>query len=322
MNKAIDLSLRAATQTERLYAFDQNVRIAGQCGSPGYLFGELDKTLSVFFHNWMQNDANENTPEFKAEFKAVLDMLRFDEQYGGILENRTAMTVYCHDHPEGRFHDGRDYAFRADTKDYAYLIRCIPDGDDDNHVYIHPYRRECLEHHMKQAEKGIRFITPQRKEKFRVPDGERIQITTSGAGTRVNTVRYVDDYYFELVTDRGSYLYHIHEFAKWLERHDGKVIPLRSTLPDKCYSVLPNGDEIITIKKGEDGYYHTDKYGHDRQAAQAIVDEYNGQLGVSKAQEAAMLAGSVFGWHVPGADPKNYDEQGHLIKHRDRRDAR
>ena len=57
---------------------------------------------------------------------------------------------------------------------------------------------------------------------------------------------------------------------------------------------------------------------------QAIVDECNEIGGVSKAQAAAMLAGSMFGWDIPAADPKNYDEQGKPIKprHHDRGDAR
>jgi hypothetical protein len=101
-----------------------------------------------------------------------------------------------------------------------------------------------------------------------------------------------------------------------MERCDNTVIPLRSSLPDKCYSVLPSNDEIIIVRKGETGYYQTDKYGHDRAEAQCIVDECNQIGGVTKAQEAAMLAGSMFGWDAPAADPKNYDEQGRLIRPR------
>ena len=57
---------------------------------------------------------------------------------------------------------------------------------------------------------------------------------------------------------------------------------------------------------------------------QAIVDEYNAQINVTKAQAAAMLAGSLFGWETPAADPKNYDGQGQPIKPKDhdRGDAR
>lgn len=319
----MELTIQPATPTEQLYAYKQSAQIAERCGNPGCLRGELDNTGTVFLNHWDTYVPSQNTPEFKAEFNTVLDMLRFDERYGQVLKNRTAMIACCLDYPQGPFDSGHEYVFRADTQDYAYLIRCIPFGED-NHVYIYPYCRDLLNQHMKQAEKGVCFLTIEGREKFRVPDGESIQITTSGAGTRINTVRYVDASHFLIVTRYDSYLYHINEFPEWLERHDGKVIPLRSTLPDKCYAVLPSGDEIIIVKKGESGYYHTDKYGHDRAEALAIVDECNESGGVSKAQAAAMLAGSMFGWEVPAADPKNYDKEGQIIKTKphDRGDAR
>lgn len=318
----MELTIRPATPTERLYAYEQCAPLSERCGNPGYLWGELDNSGSIFLKNWQTFERSQNTPEFKAEFNTVLDMLRFDERYGHVLKNRAAMIVYCLDHSEGSFRNGFEYAFRADTRDYSYLIRCIPAGED-NHVYIYPYRRECLDRHMKQAEKGVRFITPDGKEKFRVPDGGSIRVFTNGGIARDHTVRYIDDSHLELLDEWGK-VYHISEFAERLEQTNGRVIPLRPGLPEKCYAVLPGGDEIITIKHSEDDYFHTDRYGHDRAHAQAIVDEYNGQLNVTKAQAAAMLAGAMRGWADPAADPKNYDEQGQPIKSRrpDRGDAR
>ena len=318
----MDMTLRPATPAERLYAYEQCAPLSERCGNPGYLWGELDNSGSIFLNSWKTFVRSQNTPEFKAEFNTVLDMLRFDERYGHVLKNRAAMIVYCLDHSEGSFRNGFEYAFRADTQGYSYLIRCIPAGED-NHVYIYPYRRECLDRHMKQAERGIRFIAPDGKERFRVPDGGSIRVFTNGGTARDHTVRYIDDSHIELLDEWGK-VYHIREFAERLEGTNGRVIPLRPGLPEKCYAVLPSGDEIIIVKKGESGYFHTDKYGHDRTHAQAIVDEYNGQLGVSRAQAAAMLAGAMFGWEVPAADPKNYDKEGQPIKpkHHDRGNAR
>ena len=38
-------------------------------------------------------------------------------------------------------------------------------------------------------------------------------------------------------------LYHIAEFAERMERNGNTVIPLRSSLPEYCHSVLPSTDE-------------------------------------------------------------------------------
>nr|WP_325299430.1 hypothetical protein [uncultured Dysosmobacter sp.] len=315
----MDMTLRPATPAERLYAYEQCAPLSERCGNPGYLWGSLDNSGSIFLNSWETFVSSQNTPEFKAEFNTVLDMLRFDERYGHVLKNRAAMIVYCLDHSEGSFRNGFEYAFRADTRDYSYLIRCIPSGED-NHVYIYPYRRDLLDRQMKQAEKGVRFITPDGKEKFRVADGDMVRITTSEGASLDRMTRYIDDCHAEI----GGSFYHIQEFAEWMKESNSKVIPLRPGLPERCYAVLPSGDEIIIVKKGESGYYHTDKYGHDRAEALAIVDECNESGGVSKAQAAAMLAGSMFGWEVPAADPKNYDKEGQPIKpkHHDRGDAR
>ena len=253
----------------------------------------------------------------------MIEMLRSDQRYGPVLKNIPAMIAYCLNNQESRIMQSPEYLFRVDAGHHAYLLRCTPSELLD-HAYIYAYRRDLLERHMKEAEKGICFVTTDGKEKFRVPDGEQIRIITGGGDTRDRTARYIDAGHMELSHEWGSTVYHIWEFAERLEQTGCKVIPMRSTLPDKCYAVLPSNDEIIIVKKGESGYYRTNKYGHDRAEALTIVDEDNERDGVSRAQAAAMLAGSMFGWATPAADPKNYDSRGQPIKprHHDRGDAR
>ena len=91
---------------------------------------------------------------------------------------------------------------------------------------------------------------------------------------------------------------------------DLSLIHICSSLPEHCYIYLPTTREIGIVKKGESGYYRSDLtpvYGED---GKQFVEELNQKGGITKAQEAAMLAGSMFGWQTPAADPRNYDEQG------------
>ncbi|MEN3005969.1 hypothetical protein [Dehalobacterium formicoaceticum] len=85
-------------------------------------------------------------------------------------------------------------------------------------------------------------------------------------------------------------------------------------LPDLCYSILSTGGDLIIIKLNETGYYPCDYSTADTEANRRLADELNRRMGITKAQEAAMVHGSVFGWHVPAADPSHYDDNGIPIK--------
>ncbi len=85
-------------------------------------------------------------------------------------------------------------------------------------------------------------------------------------------------------------------------------------LPDLCYSLMPSTSELIIIKQGESGYYHCDYSTSDAQANRRLADELNGRMRINKAQEVAMLHGSMFGWQIPAANPDNYDENGELVR--------
>ena len=313
--------MRTATPAERLYTCGQSTQIEGQTGCVGHLRADMGEDGKGFFKTWVDHRQSLGTEEFHAEFESVLNALVGDEQYGGFLKSRDAMRDFCQKHPESGFNDGFLFAFRADTAQYSYLLRLNPYKQDEN-LFIYCYRRDWLDRHMKQAEKGIRFITPNYKEKFRIEDGDMIRIRRYD-GTSIDRVcRYIDECHLE-VGGGWDNLYHICQFAEMMERNGNFVIPLRSSLPKVCYGKVPEKRAIVMFERGFDGY-RSASYITKGRTSQKLVDELNDGMGVTKAQAMAMQAGATLGWDTPAANPKNYDEQGQPIKsrHRDRGDAR
>ena len=308
---------RAAIETEDKYTFSQSQQISGQTGLIGYLRADMDTNGNGFFSTW--NDYNEKlkTQEFKEEFDEVINSLR---EEGDILHNRKALAGYCYSNPQARMKTVDEYyGVRVDTDKYSYLLRLNPNKGEYN-LYCYCYVKEWLNNHIKEAEKGIRFITPNYKEKFRIPDGDTVRVTLPDGSYFDEVCRYVDDYHLEL----GSSIYHICELAERLEANGNTVIPLRSSLPDHCFSVSEETGEMIILKKGESGYCNSDLKSNDKALAKVIANRNNSELGVTDTQVKCMIAGSMFGWDTPAADPKNYDIDGKLIKpkNRDRGDTR
>ncbi len=70
-----------------------------------------------------------------------------------------------------------------------------------------------------------------------------------------------------------------------------------STLPQKCYAILPNDGSLVIITQDVPGYTHSPLDQGDRQKNRAIADEKNRELGgVTPEQEEAMITGTIFGW--------------------------
>ncbi|MFR0839613.1 MAG: hypothetical protein ACLSHA_13950, partial [Neglectibacter timonensis] len=296
------LPITSMTPEERLYAYSQSSKIERQTGCIGYLRGDFGAGKE-FYTSWFDHQKEYKDEEFKAEFDEVVNTLR---EKDGLLCSRDSMSRFCYQHPEAEFEGNycTEYGFRVQTPQHTYMLRCNPNyGDYD--FYLYAYVARFLEHHMEKAKQGIRFITPGYKELFRISDGDHIRIFTGGGGTRDRTCRFIDETHFETSGGYSSALYHICEFAERLEQSHGSVIPLRSSLPEHCYIYLPTTREIGIVKKGESGYYRSDLtpvYGED---GKQFVEELNQKGGITKAQEAAMLAGSMFGWQTPAADPRN-----------------
>ncbi len=316
------MELRPMTQDEMLYCYAQSQQISMQTGLIGHLRGDMDSNGQGFFTTFFDFRSSLKTDEFKAEFDTVINALRKDPEYQQCLGNRGKLRSFCYAHPESRIQSDRDdYGFRVNTDTYSYLVRLNPNRGEYN-FYIYCHKRENLDRHLQEARKGIRFIDSHYREKFRVPDGDRVRVITAGDGIRDMRVRYIDEYHMEVRGSWGDNLYHICEFAERFESRKCKnIFPMRSTLPAHCYSMLTSENRLIKIVKGESGYHDLGELGEN---GRVTVDAKNQAIGVNKAQEAAMVIGSMFGWDKPGADPKNYDEQGVPIatQPRNRGDAR
>ena len=84
---------------------------------------------------------------------------------------------------------------------------------------------------------------------------------------------------------------------------------MNKKLPLVCAVKHPETDKIVFVRRGESGYYEPDAVGV---APDTDPDVWNEANNITKAESAAMLAGSLFSWESPAANPKNYDEAGTL----------
>ena len=122
----MELTFRAAAPAERLYIAKQSTQIEGQTGSVGHLQADMGEDGKGFFPKWTSHRENLDTEDFQQEFEEVLEALVGDEQYDGFLKSRDAMRDFCRGHQESGYDSGFAFGFRADTAQYAYLIRLHP----------------------------------------------------------------------------------------------------------------------------------------------------------------------------------------------------
>ena len=300
--------LRTFNPVEELYTYRQSQQICMQTGFIGYMRADFGSNGKQFFSSWNEFNKTLKTPEFAADLDFIINGFRDKDS---MFSDREKLNSFCTMHPEWKMGGDREYyGVRVDTTNYAYMLRFTPRQGDYN-IYCHCYKKEWLDKHLENAERGISFIDPNYKEQFKIPDGESIRITYQDGTTADRTCRYIDDYHLEV----GSELYHICQFAELMQKNGNKVIPLRSSLPEQCFSTLPSTGELIVITKGKSGYAPCYDFSTRSEAEnREFANDRNIKRGVTKAQEQAMLGGSMFGWETPAADPKNYDDNGNPIK--------
>lgn len=106
------------------------------------------------------------------------------------------------------------------------------------------------------------------------------------------------------------YLERCDTLVEQLEQRTGIQFPL----PASCMAVLTSTGDLVNIRRGMTGYFPSDwNAPGDRKRNEETAAFQNAQHELTKAQCAAMVCGSMFGWDVPGANPEMYDEDGHFI---------
>jgi len=133
------------------------------------------------------------------------------------------------------------------------------------------------------------------------------ELNGRGDGYFIQTQDY--SYFFRCLPRVGNY--DIYCFA-YDNRFLLPELAGKHELPELCYSTLSATGAVIIIKNGESGYYPYTHTTNDRKKNRETADLINERLGVTKAQENAMVIGSMCGWTVPGAKPWNYEQDGTL----------
>ena len=88
---------------------------------------------------------------------------------------------------------------------------------------------------------------------------------------------------------------------------------MRNELPETCFATLPGMGDLIILKRGETGYYRSDWETGDKIKNQEIAALHNRQRGITPAQVEAMMAGSMAGFNVPGANPQVYYDEARFV---------
>lgn len=129
-----------------------------ESGCIGHLRGDFGRSGTEFWTSWFDHSANLNNEEFRKELQAVVDSLRNE---GGLLSGFSSMRKgCCYDGAIGNGH----YGYRAETSQYEYCLRCIPQRGDYN-FYLYCYDKEAQRAHSREQKAAHSTPVPTIKPK-------------------------------------------------------------------------------------------------------------------------------------------------------------
>ncbi|MDR1320297.1 MAG: hypothetical protein LBK56_02575 [Gracilibacteraceae bacterium] len=130
------------------------------------------------------------------------------------------------------------------------------------------------------------------------------ELTARGGGYSIQAIDF--SYYIRCNPSAADYDIYCYAYDnRWLLPE----LAGKHELPHKCFSTLPSSGEMILITRGERKYTPFSSPA-TLEEKRRMVDMFNEESGVTRAQEQAMLAGSMLGWTIPAACPWNYEQDG------------
>lgn len=241
----MELSIRPLKGIEQNYTYTQSSDIIADSGCIGHLRVDMDYSGTGFFSTWDTHSPEKKDAAFKAEFDEVINALRFDDSFGGILKNRKLLTAYCNqNYAESVFpdSDSRNFGFRVDTEEYSYLLRLNPNRGEYA-AYIYAYDKDMLDAHLQEQEKDMSTMTVLVVEPEKVPYVKEI-------GTGLESLQ-------EAVAGDIEAVYPFAEPVAILCNEEGKIngLPLNRALRDntgEIYDILAG--TFLVVGLGEEDF--------------------------------------------------------------------
>ena len=100
-------------------------------------------------------------------------------------------------------------------------------------------------------------------------------------------------------SEQAAYRIYLERCDTLVEQYEQKT-GIQFPLPASCMAVLTSTGDLVNIRRGMTGYYPSDwNVPGNRKRNEETAAFHNAQYELTKAQCAAMVCGSMFGWDVP-----------------------
>jgi len=150
-----DLEYRVMKPSEQDFAYTQEQEILVASGCIGHLRVDMGSEGYSFFSTWDDHQKTLKSSTFVQEFDIIIDALRFNPKYQGMLANRESLKKFCQNNSEAYIEEsGREFGFRVDSAEYSLMVRLNP-HKGEYAAYIYAYDREMLDCYLREINSPV-----------------------------------------------------------------------------------------------------------------------------------------------------------------------